>query len=500
MTSRALAPLVFASFCLVAIASQVGGTPLDDYVNLPDPTYKYEYLNVSYSLDGYDAYLYNMTSQTWMDKSFTDEPVWWHFMAILIPKIINRRYDTAFMFIAGGGIKNWYPSSDNGDLQLIGEIAVMLQTPAAVLWQVPNQPVTFPGDPFPGFQRDEDEVIAYTWWRYLLAPTPNPFWVLELPMTKAGVRGLDTLQAILPQYTGVPVNRFYVAGGSKRGWTTWLVGAVDKRVAAIIPMVLDALNVPVFLERQVEYYGAWTFALFDYWQMNVTAMFTGPRFAEMMSFIDPYQLRSRLTMPKMAMNSVGDEFMMPDDQRFWAPDMPGEMNLVMLNARHNMQNALGNVVSAVASFLQSLNAGSARPRIQWKIDPVSGAIVVRTNRQPILARIMWSDSYGGVSAGRRDFRWTALNVSPCPRQMGNGLCDRQRDWTYINASHVGGNTFVATMPLPAPGFWRGFFMELQWANPYGGPNFILTSPTSVIPNTRPFPQCSGSSCQQLPLC
>lgn len=32
-------------------------------------------------------------------------------------------------------------------------------------------------------------------------------------------------------------------GASKRGWTTWLVGAVDTtRVMAIVPIVLDAIN------------------------------------------------------------------------------------------------------------------------------------------------------------------------------------------------------------------------------------------------------------------
>jgi PhoPQ-activated pathogenicity-related protein len=32
-------------------------------------------------------------------------------------------------------------------------------------------------------------------------------------------------------------------GASKRGWTTWLVGAVDPvRVKGIVPIVLDAIN------------------------------------------------------------------------------------------------------------------------------------------------------------------------------------------------------------------------------------------------------------------
>lgn len=29
---------------------------------------------------------------------------------------------------------------------------------------------------------------------------------------------------------------------TQRGWTTWLTGAVDKRVVAIVPVVMDELN------------------------------------------------------------------------------------------------------------------------------------------------------------------------------------------------------------------------------------------------------------------
>ena len=33
-----------------------------------------------------------------------------------------------------------------------------------------------------------------------------------------------------------------MTGASKRGWTTWTIGAVDKRVKAMAPLVLDCLN------------------------------------------------------------------------------------------------------------------------------------------------------------------------------------------------------------------------------------------------------------------
>ena len=38
------------------------------------------------------------------------------------------------------------------------------------------------------------------------------------------------------------LKKFMVAGGSKRGWTTWTTAAVDKRVFGAIPIVMDMLD------------------------------------------------------------------------------------------------------------------------------------------------------------------------------------------------------------------------------------------------------------------
>ena len=45
---------------------QVESTPLDDYVNKPDPTYRYEDLGNPFKGEGYTSYFINLTSQTWL--------------------------------------------------------------------------------------------------------------------------------------------------------------------------------------------------------------------------------------------------------------------------------------------------------------------------------------------------------------------------------------------------------------------------------------------------
>ena len=61
---------------------------------------------------------------------------------------------------------------------------------------------------------------------------------------------------------GKSIDYYSVAGASKRGWTTWLVGAVDyQRVVAIIPIVLDAINFVAVEKHQWRSYGGWASAL-----------------------------------------------------------------------------------------------------------------------------------------------------------------------------------------------------------------------------------------------
>ena len=62
--------LLLACSLLVALLSsrcaRVASTPLDDYVNKPDPTYRYEDLGNPWKGDGYTSYFINLTSQTWL--------------------------------------------------------------------------------------------------------------------------------------------------------------------------------------------------------------------------------------------------------------------------------------------------------------------------------------------------------------------------------------------------------------------------------------------------
>ena len=141
------------------------------------------------------------------------------------------------------------------------KLAAASQSVVAELKMVPNQPLIFHGD---GKQRVEDDLVAYTWDQYL--KTGDGTWPARNPMVKSAVRAMDTITALMQsdQGGGVTVDKFVVAGGSKRGWTTWLTGAVDQRVVAIAPIVIDVLNVQKSMRHHYAAYGFWAPSVGDY--------------------------------------------------------------------------------------------------------------------------------------------------------------------------------------------------------------------------------------------
>jgi PhoPQ-activated pathogenicity-related protein len=91
-------------------------------------------------------------------------------------------------------------------------------------------------------------------------------WPLRLPMTKSVVRATHTVTAFCHSVTGggIDVDRFVVGGASKRGWTARTAAVVDKRVVAVVPVVIDLLNVEASFEHDYRACGFWAPAIGAY--------------------------------------------------------------------------------------------------------------------------------------------------------------------------------------------------------------------------------------------
>ena len=116
-------------------------------------------------------------------------------------------------------------------------------------------------------------------------------------MTKASVRAMDMAEEIIKEKLGSTITSWSVTGGSKRGWTTWLVAAVDpERVKLMVPVVADFLNFSKTLHRWYRNLGGIQIAQIGYWLDRVHEHIDDPHISD---FGDPIIYKERMTMPKL---------------------------------------------------------------------------------------------------------------------------------------------------------------------------------------------------------
>ncbi|HEX3727513.1 MAG TPA: PhoPQ-activated protein PqaA family protein, partial [Pirellulales bacterium] len=211
------------AFCLAVITvAVVGGThaaeeqtALDRYIAQPDPAFAWKLASTTRG-DGFTTYVLDLTSQTWRTAADVDRPVWKHWLTIVKPD--KTKYHTGFLFIGGGSNRDAMPQKAN---ERTTQLALDTLSVVAELGTVPNQPLAFTDSKDEA--RSEDNLIAYTRVKYMATRDPN--WLVRLAMVKSGVRAMDAIEQFLASEAGgkVKIDSFVVAGGSKRGWTTWLI-------------------------------------------------------------------------------------------------------------------------------------------------------------------------------------------------------------------------------------------------------------------------------------
>jgi PhoPQ-activated pathogenicity-related protein len=257
------------------------------------------------------------------------------------------------------------------------------------------------------------------------------------------------------------VERFVVAGRSKRGWTAWTTALVDPRVVGVVPMVIYLLNVDVSFQHQHRVYGAWSPAIRDYVDLGIPGWLGSERFQELRRVVDPYEHRARLTLPKLVINAAGDEYFLPDGSRFYFADLPGEKHL---RAIPNTGHSLGatDADETLLAFHQALATGAPRPRFTWSFLGDDGIQVRLQQGSPTAVRL-----------------WQAHN----PAARNFSLTSIGRTWQATLLPPEGGGVYTARVGVPEVG-WSAFFVELTFAAD-SGPPLILTSEVRVVPDTFP---------------
>src|SRR5699024_9817399 len=179
--------------------------PLADYVYTPDDAFEYE-ISLQEKKDGYTLYVIRMVSQEWLTQEEVTDPVWWHWVTMVVPD--GEIPETGFVFIGGGNRDKKMPEKASDQIL---QIALHSNTAVAEIHNIPNQPVVFLEDDFG--PRKEDELIAFGWRKFMEAGggEDNAEWMARLPMTKAVVRAMDVITDItLKENPSSAVDKFEI--------------------------------------------------------------------------------------------------------------------------------------------------------------------------------------------------------------------------------------------------------------------------------------------------
>jgi PhoPQ-activated pathogenicity-related protein len=441
------------------VALPEASSALQDYIKRPDASYAWHVRQRGKQGTGEYAELI-LTSQTWHDV------VWKHQLFIYRPAKLKQA-SQALLLIDGG---SWSDSLDsppeNGKstplpekAQLLMLLADMMQTPIAVIRQVPEQPL------FDG--KKEDQIIALTFAKYF--ETGESDWPLLLPMVKTAVRAMDAVQEFAKQEWQTEIEHFLVTGASKRGWTTWLTAASDERVDALAPMVINMLNMAAHDALQLESFGKYSEQIRDYTDRGLQQRLLTEQGASLRAIVDPIAYRKQLMQPKLIVLATNDAYWPVDALNLYWNELQGDKYILYVpNNGHGIQD-FPRVTSTIAALQSSLIGGRRMPALDWHFKENGNQITfeLTSDVAPTAVR-RWSSK-----AATRDFR--------------------NAEWSSSRVDSSGeSNKYVATLDRPQVG-QAAAFLEAEFP---GEPlPFVLTTTLHVYAGEKTADAATGSASQ-----
>ena len=427
--STCISFLIGLVFVTQSTAQITPATALTQYLNNGDKTFTWTVKN-SYKIGEVTVYNLQLTSQKWREYT------WTHELNILVPKTI--KYNEALLFITGGsidkkGLPNW--SDKNDELtQSFSRVATQNSAIIAVVKQTPNQPLYD--------SLTEDALISFTLHNF--KNDGDYSWPLLFPMVKSAKRAMDAVQQFAQQTLKKEIRDFVVSGASKRGWTTWLIGANDTRVKAIAPMVIDMLNMPVSMNYQVKVWKDYSIQIEDYVKLGIVQDTSSGRAKAITTMIDPYSYRKTLTMPKMIIMGTNDEYWPIDNIKNYYDSIPGQ-NLI--HYVPNVGHGLGDkkeALETLSAFFGTTLAKKSYSVCTWTTtESIKGVKVkVKATADKLVDVIIWS-------ADSKDLDF------------------RNDHWTSKRLGIRNTSTVIATEPFPANGY-RAFYVNLKYKDLHGG--------------------------------
>lgn len=456
-TYRRLLFILIAFFIYSCAADQETVNPFEAYLAEFDPAYEFELIH-TFPGEGYTGHVIRMVSQEWLTSELVDETTWWHWLTLIVPDQVD--HEEALLWVGGGSIDSEMPTSGS---EMMVYTALSTRSIVADLHNIPFQPIQFLEDERLD-ERYEDDLIAYGWRQFLEggALDEDAIWLSRLPMTKAAIRAMDTVSDFALSELDLVVNNYVVAGGSKRGWTTWTTAIFDDRVIAIAPAVIDLLNMVPSFEHHWQAYGEWSPTIREYEDEMIMNWQYSDEYERLRELVDPYSYLDRLTLPKYIINAASDEFFLPDSWQFYWDDLEGEKYLRYIpNTGHSLSNT--DAAVSLATFHYHIINDIEMPHFDWRIENETIEINVDLNQLPDEI-LLWS----AHNPDGRDFRLYVID----------------RIWLAEEVEISESGQITLELQAPENGF-TAWFVEATYNAETELP-LKLTSGVVVTPDEYPF--------------
>ena len=350
--------LAYSMINFIFLSTEEEYTSMSDYIESTKNEFSYNIQEVIYE-ENWTGYHIKMISGEWLDSKKVDQVEWWHYVDIIIPK--QTTSSTGIMFIDGGEKSEDYFRLDAQSI----ENAIKTEAVIVNVSNIPFQPLNFLSSEQDSFE--EDDLIAFAWNKFLKqgAKQKDVEWLPRFPMTRAIVRAMDLAQEIVLQ-NDIVIKDFVVSGASKRGWTAWTTAAVDRRVKAVVPMVIDMLNLVPSFENHYRSYGEFSPAVQEYVNYNIQDWLGTEEFKVLMSYIEPFSFIDKFTMPKYIINAGSDEFFSTDSWRFYYDKLPGEKIIRYVPNKNHSLDGRYLTEDLVSYFYRVINDIEI-PSLSWNL-------------------------------------------------------------------------------------------------------------------------------------
>ena len=350
--------LAYSMLNFIFLSTEEEYTSMSDYIESTKNEFSYDIQEVIYE-ENWTGYHIKMISGEWLDSKKVDQVEWWHYVDIIIPK--QTTSSTGIMFIDGGEKSEDYFRLDAQSIRN----AIKTEAVIVNVSNIPFQPLNFLSSEQDSFE--EDDLIAFAWNKFLKqgAKQKDVEWLPRFPMTRAIVRAMDLAQEIVLQ-NDIVIKDFVVSGASKRGWTAWTTAAVDSRVKAVVPMVIDMLNLVPSFENHYRSYGEFSPAVQEYVNYNIQDWLGTEEFKVLMSYIEPFSFIDKFTMPKYIINAGSDEFFSTDSWRFYYDKLPGEKIIRYVPNKNHSLDGRYLTEDLVSYFYRVINDIEI-PSLSWNL-------------------------------------------------------------------------------------------------------------------------------------